>query len=204
MRSWPRPRWPWTGCRRGGSYSRRDSRCRWNRSRWRRARTWRYGRGRASCRCRSRRRQTAHRGKNIHAAPAINVVGWPRIAALSGSDMHSRVVQRIAAVCKLVAQTRNCIPQQGHSSCNMRSSHGCAAEKGVRAIRGIGARASGVTWSSNVGLYPPASVSCNRTTATEGSNVIGTGIQSSDRVGRLVNSRRIFDGGTIWPGVLRG
>src|SRR6266545_3687183 len=86
----------------------------------------------------------------------------------------------------------------------MRSSHGCTAKSGIRAISVVGARASRVTWSSNIRLYPAATVSCNRTAAAKGGNRVGASVQRAHRVGCLVNSWRIFHGGTAWPGVLCG
>src|SRR5437763_6031092 len=84
----------------------------------------------------------------------------------------------------------------------MWSSHGCAAESGIRAISVVSARASRVTWRSNIRLYPAATVSCNWTAAAKGGNCVGASVQRADRVGCFVNSWRIFHGGTTRPGVL--
>ena len=119
--------------------------------------------------------------------------------------MHSRVVQRVATSRKLVAQTRNGIPQQRHGPGNMRSGHRGAAEIAtVTTIARVDSRTSIRTRRSDIGLYPAASISCNRTTTAKASYGVCASVQSADRVGRLVNSWRIFHGGTTRPGVLRG
>ena len=48
--------------------------------------------------------------KDIDPAPAIDIIWRTRVAALSRSDMDSRVIQRIAARRKLVSQARNSRP----------------------------------------------------------------------------------------------
>ena len=66
--------------------------------------------------------------KDIDATPTIDVVWRARVAALSRSDVDSRVIQGIAARRKLVSQAGNSRPQQGHCAGDVRSGHGCAAE----------------------------------------------------------------------------
>ena len=195
---------PGSWCRSWWRGRRRDSRCRcgWRKISRCRSRTGRY----SCCSCRSRSgRSAAYRRKDIHPAPAIDIVRRTRVTALGVTDMHSRVVQCIATGRKLVAQTWNCTPQQGHGPGNMRSSHGCPAEIAiVTTIARVDSRASIGTRSSDIGLYPSASVSGNRTTAAKAGYGVCVSVQRADRIGRLVNSGRIFHGGTTRSGVLRG
>jgi hypothetical protein len=205
MRSWPRSGGRSTSGGWSGPRSRGRSRCgRRKISRCRR-RTRRRSRGSTCRRSRRRRWAAAYRRKDIHPAPTIDIVWRARIAALGVTDMHSRVVQRVATSRKLVAQTWDCVPQQGHGSGYMRSGHRGAAEiPAITTVARVDSRASIRTRSSDIGLYSPASVSCNRTTAAKAGYGVGAGVQRAHRIGRLVNSGRIFHGGTTRPGVLRG
>ncbi len=114
----------WPGQRRGARP------CRWPRSG-----CW----GRLRCSCRrcgcgragsGRRRWSApaHRGENIDPTPAIHIIWRTRSAALSRSDVYSRVIQGIAARGNLVPQARNSRPQQGYCARHVRRGHRCAAE----------------------------------------------------------------------------
>jgi hypothetical protein len=89
-------------CSRRRCGRRKIGRCR-RRTRWR-------SRSRSCCRRGRRRWAAANRRKDIHAAPAIDVIWRAGVAALGGTDMHCRVVQRVATSRQLVAQTRICIP----------------------------------------------------------------------------------------------
>ena len=106
--------------------------------------------------------------------------------------MHSRVVQRVATGRKLVAQIRNGIPQQGHGSGNMRSSHGRAAGRRIIIIAAVGGRASVSPRCTEIRLDPVALIGGNRASAAKGSNGIRAGIQGSCRVGCGVKSGRIL------------
>ena len=108
--------------------------------------------------------------------------------------MHSRVVQRVPAVRKLVAQTRHGVPQQRHGASDMWSSHRCATEICIGAIAGIGGRARARAGSADIRLYPVASIGCHRAAAAKASYRVGAGVQRAGRVSRLVNSGRILYG----------
>jgi len=113
-------RWRGPGCWRWSRRSRRRC-CRSGTGSWRGGRR-RSGSGRR------RRCAASHSSKNIDPAPTIDIVWRARGSALSRTDVDSRVIQRIAGRRKLMSQARNSRPHQGHCACNVRSSHGCAAE----------------------------------------------------------------------------
>jgi hypothetical protein len=103
-----------------------------------------------------------------------------------------RVVQRVATGRKLVAQTRNGIPQQGHGSGDMWSSHGRAAGRRIIIIAAVGGRASARARCSDIRLDPVALIGGNRAAAAKGSNGIRASVQGSCRVGCGVKSGRIL------------
>ena len=83
----------------------------------------------------------------------------------------------------------------------MRSSHGCAAGSGITTVARIVARARVSARSSDIRLCTIASISRDRTTAAKAGNSVCSGVQSSDRVGRLIKRRRIGHRGTTGAGV---
>ena len=68
---------------------------------------------------------------------------------------------------------------------------GRAADNRITTIAGISSRANANARRSDIGLYPVASIDCDRATAAKGSNVIGASDQGPDRVGCLINPGRI-------------
>jgi hypothetical protein len=103
-----------------------------------------------------------------------------------------RVIQRIAALRQLMSQTWHCIPQQGHGSGDMWSSHGRAAGRRIIIIAAVGGRASVSARCSDIRLDPVALIGGNRAAAAKGSNGISASVQGSCRVGCGVNSGRIL------------
>ena len=83
----------------------------------------------------------------------------------------------------------------------MRSSHGCAAGSGITTVARIVARARSCSRRGDVRFSPVATISRNRTTAAKAGNSVCSGVQSSDRVGRLIKRRRIGHRGTTGAGV---
>ena len=85
----------------------------------------------------------------------------------------------------------------------MRSGHRCAAGGGITTVAGIVARARSCSRRSDVRLCTIASISRDRTTAAKAGNSVCSGVQSSDRVGRLIKRRRIGHCGTTGARVAR-
>ena len=159
-------------------------------------------------RCRSssgrrRRCTSSYRGKDIDPAPTIDIIWWACVAALSRSNVDSRVIQGIAAA---VSWCRR-LGIADHSNATAPAICGVAMDVPLKfayelslALVDERVPVPGAQMSGLIRLLPSAVTGPRLLNASNG---ISASDQCADRVGRFVNSRRICHGGTIRPGILR-
>ena len=150
-----------------------------------------------------RRSRCGDSGGDIDSAPAIDIVGRSRCAALGGNNMNCRIIQRRSAPVDVVAEVRPGTPQQCHGASDMRCRHRRPAKTHVSVIGGVIAGTSACARRGDIRLDPVTSIDCHRAAAAEGSDVVGACVQCADRVRCRVDSRRIHHSGTAGTVVAR-
>lgn len=108
-----------------------------------------------------------------------------------------RVIQGVSAPKDLVTQLWPRTPQQRRGAGDVRRRHRRAAKADIGVIGGVIAGTSICARRANIGLNPITSVDCYRAAAAKRRDVVGAGVQCSDRVREIVNSWRIHHCRTV-------